>query len=345
MSAVTSFTDAQLRAGARTALGQCLAAGPEDRVAILTDPPTRQLAEHLLAAAAELAGEAYLVLAGPIGAQPWEQVRATYMETLRERRPTVTIFAAVDDGDLLAWDEEFQALLGELGCRHANMPALDPRSLAEGMSADYDEVARFSAAVTERLAGAHEVRVRNDDGTDVLLRCDPARPWIPLTGLYHAPGSGGRLPQGETFCAPVSADGTIAARTVGYPFNAPFGLLAEPVRIEVADGRAVALHHPDDAVARPLWAWLREHENGVRVGELAIGTNPACTSLSGNLLFDENVPGVHIAFGHPFPEWTGADFRSAAHVDVVVARPDVDADGVALLRAGTHTTTDMRTRP
>lgn len=339
------YSAAQLRAGARTALGQCLAAGPQDRVAILADTPTRPLAEHLLAAAAELAGEAFLVLAGPIGARPWEEVRTTYMAALRERRPTVTVFAGVDDGDLLAWDDGFQALLAELGCRHANMPALDARSLAEGMAADYDEVARFSAAVTARLAGAREVHVRNDDGTDVLLRCDPQRSWIPLSGLYHAPGSGGRLPQGETFCAPLSADGTIAARTIGYPFNAPLGLLAEPVRIEVADGRAVALQHPDEAVARPLWAWLREHENGLRVGELAIGTNSACTSLSGNLLFDENVPGVHIAFGHPFPEWTGADYRSVVHVDVVVARPDVVVDGVALLRAGSHTTTDMRTHP
>lgn len=345
MSAAAPSAEA-LRAGARVALAQCLATGPEDRVVVLTDGPTRPLADHLLAAAAELAASAVLVEAGPIGVRPWPEVRDTYAAALREHRATVSLFAAVDDGDLLAWDAGFQGLLEELGVRHANMPALDPRSLAEGMAADYDEVARFSDAVTARLTGAREVHVRNDDGTDVLLRCDPQRPWIPLSGLYHEPGSGGRLPQGETFCAPLSADGTIAARTIGYPFNAPYGLLAEPVRIEVADGRAIALHHPDPAVAEPLWGWLRDHENGTRVGELAIGTNPACTSLSGNLLFDENVPGVHIAFGHPFPEWTGADYRSLAHVDVVVARPDVTADGVALLRAGSHTTTtDMRTRP
>ncbi|ADB54103.1 aminopeptidase [Conexibacter woesei] len=337
-----------LLAGARTVMGQCLAVGLEDRVLILTDEPTHELARHLLVAARELAPAA-LVLAGPVGERPYEEVRDRFASALRAERPTVTVFAGVDDADLLAWDDGFQSLLDELGTRHAHMPGLDARCLGEGMAIDYAEVARFTEATCARLAGAEQVHVRDAEGTDVLLRCEPGRrAWSPMTGLYTEPGRGGRLPQGETFCAPLSADGTIATRVIGYPFNARLGLLDEPVRIEVAAGRATQLSHPDGTLAAELWAWLTEHENGVRVGELAIGTNTALTSISGNLLFDENVPGVHIAFGHPFPEWTGADYRSDVHVDVVVARPDLTVDGVALLRAGAYVTTsdpDTRTAP
>lgn len=337
-------SDGALRAGARTVMAQCLAVGPDDRVLILADPPTRPLAEHLLAAARELA-PARLALAGPVDAGSHEQVRDQFSAALLAERPTVTVFAGVDDGDLLAWDCRFQGLLARLGTRHAHMPGLDRRCLAEGMAMDYAEVARFTEQVCARMAGAREVRVRDADGTDVLLTLEPGRrAWSPMTGLYTAAGDGGRLPQGETFCAPLSADGTIATRVIGYPFNARLGLLAEPVRIAVADGRATALTHPDGALAAELWAWLCDHENGTRVGELALGTNAALTSVSGNLLFDENVPGVHIAFGHPFPDWTGADYRSDVHVDVVVARPDVTVDGDALLRAGTYITHDTRTR-
>jgi leucyl aminopeptidase (aminopeptidase T) len=43
-----------------------------------------------------------------------------------------------------------------------------------------------------------------------------------------------------------------------------------------------------------------------RVGEFAIGTNIGVHDVIGNILQDEKIPGIHIAFGNPYGAHTGA---------------------------------------
>lgn len=327
-------TTADLARGAAELVGTCLAVTGDDRVLILTDDATLPLAEHVVRAASALAPTA-LRLVGDLDAD-YPAAFAAIDAALDEVRPSVTVFAARDADDRLAWDPRFWQRLEALGARHAQMPALDATSLGVGMAADYREVADFSERVREHLAGARTVEVRNALGTAIRFELDSERPWTAFTGLYHGAGDGGRLPQGEVFCSPLAADGTIAASVVGYPFNAATGLLAEPVRFEVQGGRLVGLEHPDAALAARLRDWFGRDEHAARIGEFAVGTNRACTALTGNLLFDENVPGCHIAFGHPFGEYTGAHWHSDVHVDLVVDRPTITVDGVPLIVEGRY---------
>jgi aminopeptidase len=46
------------------------------------------------------------------------------------------------------------------------------------------------------------------------------------------------------------------------------------------------------------------------VGEFAIGTNIGVRDVIGNILQDEKIPGIHIAFGNPYGAHTGADWYS-----------------------------------
>ena len=315
-------------------LRTCLAATADDRVLVLTDPATQDLAQHILEAAAAFT-TAEMRLVGDRDAD-YPAAFAAVERALAEVRPTVTVFAARDAGDRLAWDDRFWQRLEELGARHAHMPALDATSLAIGMATDYRKVAAFSEEVRRLLTGAGAITVRNRLGTDIRFELDPGRPWIPLTGLYRTAGKGGRLPQGEVFSTPLTADGIIMASVLGYPFNAETGLLAEPVRFEVQAGRLVRLDHPDTALAARLRDWFRRDAGANRVGEFAIGTNRALKTIIGNLLFDENVPGCHIAFGHPFGDYTGADWQSEVHVDVVVDRPTITIDGCPLIIDGAY---------
>ncbi|MGW4201765.1 aminopeptidase [Streptomyces sp. NPDC004726] len=323
-----------LTRGAAELVRTCLAVTGTDRVLVLTDRRTRRLAEVI-------AGQARTITTATVAEIPdiaagYEAARREIGRVLDACEPTVTVFAAADPGDLLAWDPTFWAHLERFGARHAHMPALDDACLGIGMAVDYAEVARFTLGVRDALSDCRSMRITSATGTDLSLTCDPARPWTPFTGLYQCGGQGGRLPQGEVFCTPLTADGVLAVSVVGYPFNAESGLLAEPLLIEVADGSAVGLRHPDTALESRLRDWLGDAPNGLRLGELALGTNRKLPAITGNLLFDENVPGVHIAFGHPFPEYTGADWESPVHVDMVVERPTVHADGLAVLAAGQY---------
>jgi leucyl aminopeptidase (aminopeptidase T) len=65
-----------------------------------------------------------------------------------------------------------------------------------------------------------------------------------------------------------------------------------------------------------------------------IVTNIGLQKLSGNLLQDEKIPGVHVAFGHPYPEETGADWDCPSHCDGVATRSTVKVDGQYLMRDG-----------
>ncbi|MGW0999253.1 aminopeptidase [Streptomyces sp. NPDC002520] len=322
--------------GARELIRTCLAVTSGDRVLMLTDRRTRRLAEVIADQARAVGATAVVVAVVPDIIDGYQAARQEIQHVLDAHDPTVTLFAAADPEDLLAWDPTFWAQLERLGARHAHMPALDDVCLGIGMAVDYTRVARFTLGVRDLLSGCRSVHITSRTGTDLTLSCDPARPWTPFTGLYQCGGQGGRLPQGEVFCTPLSADGTLAVSVIGYPFNAESGLLDEPLMIEVAAGRAVGLRHPDGDLAARLRDWLTRAPSGLRLGELALGTNRDLPDITGNLLFDENVPGVHIAFGHPFPEYTGADWESPVHVDMVVQRPGVEVDGAAVLADGQY---------
>jgi leucyl aminopeptidase (aminopeptidase T) len=81
-------------------------------------------------------------------------------------------------------------------------------------------------------------------------------------------------------------------------------------------------------------AYCHTDENSDRVGEFAIGTNIGVRDVIGNILQDEKIPGIHIAFGNPYGAHTGADWYSATHIDVVGRRFDIWIDGLQIMRNG-----------
>jgi leucyl aminopeptidase (aminopeptidase T) len=114
-----------------------------------------------------------------------------------------------------------------------------------------------------------------------------------------------------------------------------YGNLSEaPLTIEVANNRIRNLRSANKELLNDFTAYTSTDENSNRVGEFAIGTNIACTHVIGNILQDEKIPGIHIAFGHPYAEHTGADWKSKTHIDCVGRDFDVWFDGEQVMRAG-----------
>ena len=70
------------------------------------------------------------------------------------------------------------------------------------------------------------------------------------------------------------------------------------------------------------------------VGEFAIGTNLACTHIIGHILQDEKLPGIHIAFGHPYCEHTGQTWKSTTHIDCVGRHFDIWLDDEQVMAKG-----------
>ena len=83
-----------------------------------------------------------------------------------------------------------------------------------------------------------------------------------------------------------------------------------------------------------FWSYTHTDENSDRVGEFAIGTNLGVRDVIGNILQDEKIPGVHIAFGNPYGDHTRAKWYSSTHIDVVGRRFSIWADERQIMRDG-----------
>ena len=82
--------------------------------------------------------------------------------------------------------------------------------------------------------------------------------------------------------------------------------------------------------------YVRQHETGNRVGEWALGTNLAVKDVIGEILQDEKIPGLGIAFGHPYAEQSGAKRAAPTHIDIVGRSFDVEFDGVPIVRTSRY---------
>ncbi len=328
--------DPTLLPGARTAVRQCMGVTARDRVFVITDDETLPIGQALDAAAREVGATSTVRRLEEFAARPILEVPPGLVEALDAFRPTVTFYAAQGKpGEVRFRMAAGQLLRERFGVRHGHMIGITPLLMRTGMTADYEQVAARTLQIYERVREARQIRVTSPDGTDFTAYLDPTtRRWVPSTGLYHQPGQWGNLPEGETFTSPVRAEGVLVVHLLGDYFSEKYGLLDEPMRIEVADGQVQRVTHPNPALAQEVWEYMAGAENGRRVGEFAIGTNEFLTELTGNLLQDEKFPGVHVAFGNPYPHATGADWSSPVHVDVIPLRVSIWVDGERIMADG-----------
>jgi len=214
------------------------------------------------------------------------------------------------------------------GARVASLPAITPELFARTIPVDYARLTGTTDALVAALTAAEHCRVRAPGGTDLELSLR-GRTALCDDGALRAPGAFGNLPAGEAYMAPVedSGEGTI----VFDGSLGTWGLLEEPLTIEIAEGRAVAAS--GGGAAEWLLATLDAGgANGRTIAELGIGTNP-CATISGRILEDEKAQGtVHVAFGTNTS--MGGINQAAVHIDGLVRAAAVELDGRLVLCDG-----------
>jgi leucyl aminopeptidase (aminopeptidase T) len=268
--------------------------------------------------------------------RPARVVPQRLTQEVDDYRPTVTIYCAgKQEGELVFRGPLTRHWFEDLGTRHGHMIGIDDRLMEEGMAADYEQIAALTGRVTEIVKEARDIEVQAPSGTDLRARLDPGRlRWVPCTGLIHEPGTWSNLPDGETFTSPLKLDGVLGGEVLGDHFSERYGVLSAPMLFEVANSRIRRISFPDDEVRQDVEGYMATHQNSNRAGEFAIGTNIGLAKLSGNLLQDEKIPGLHVAFGDPYPHETGADWDAPTHCDVVSTRATIKVDGQYLMRNG-----------
>jgi leucyl aminopeptidase (aminopeptidase T) len=86
-------------------------------------------------------------------------------------------------------------------------------------------------------------------------------------------------------------------------------------------------------------AFLQREHNLTRVGGVSLGTNIGIVAPTGEVVADQNVPGLHLTFGSAAADQTGATWSTRAELALASFGGDVDLDGAPLLRAGRYMVT------
>jgi len=271
---------------------------------------------------------AYLTFMEDYGERPFAGLPYAFEDYARLVRPTVTAYVAdVLPGELPFRKAMIRLFVEELGARHAHMPGIDTEVLSD--MGDPDDVERTTSFVHSRVRDAREIRVVTKDGTDLYVRVGRWR-WVPEGAFLRSGWM--NIPSGEVFTTPENVEGVAVINgSLGGPFQR-FGRLKEPIRVVIEGGEAVDMSGGE--AASELWRYLSDHPCGLRVGEFAIGTNVGMRRIVGNLLHDEKFPGVHVAFGDPLGELTGADWECDVHVDGVITGTTVLVDGTKIMEEG-----------
>ncbi len=327
-------TPERLRQGARNAAA-CLDIRTGDRVFIITDAARADLAALVAHACEERGGATTMRELEQYGPRPLTTFPDALRADIVAANPTATYYiSTAQPGELGLRQPLLPFLAQDLKVRHGHMIGITPDVMADAMCADYDRIYARTMQVYDIVKDARTIHVTSAKGSDVTATFRPDWRWIPCHGRYDQQGMWGNLPEGETFTAPATLDGVIKADVLGDYFSAKYGVLREPVTFVVAGGVIQSIEASDAALAEELRRHFWDAHNGRRAGEYAIGTLEGLSGLSGNLLQDEKAPGLHVAFGNPYPQFTGADWDSPVHVDVVVSGCTIEVDGRTIMRDG-----------
>jgi len=307
---------AEFAPGARSAVTTCLRIEPAEKVTLITDRATEAIAASIAAQLAGLGCAWNGFLLEELAPRPLTDMPAAVLADMETS--AVSIFAVQVQANELRSRMQMTDVVNRRKMRHAHMVNITSEIMCQGMRADYALVDRISQKVLERVRQAKRIRATTAAGTAITAELNPEYKWLKTSGIISRE-KWGNLPGGECFTAPGEVNGTfVVDGVVGDWLCARYGLLARtPLTIEIAGNRMLRCASENKQLEADFWKYTHTDENSDRVGEFAIGTNIGVERVIGNILQDEKFPGVHIAFGNPYGEHTGAPWRSGTHIDVV----------------------------
>lgn len=317
--------------GARNAVEVCLRVAPGDRFVLITDREAQAIGSALARQAVGAGADLRAFLLEEEAERPLTKLPDAVGAALEDA--DVSIYAAGAQRGELQARVELTSIVNRNRIRHGHMVNITPRIMREGMRADFEKIDALCRWLLPRVGATEVLTARTPAGTELRATFDPDIRWIKTSGIISRE-KWGNLPGGEVFTAPARVDGTyVVDGVLGDWMAGHFGdMQSRPLRVEIEESRIVHVECDSKEVVDEFLRYTTKDENSNRVGELALGTNVWVKDVIGQILQDEKIPGLHIAFGHPYSEHTGAKWRSSSHIDVVGRHFTVELDGVPVMK-------------
>ena len=325
--------DPEYTPGARNAVNVCLRIQPSERVCVITDEATAEIAAAIVAELRNLGAPHHAWVLEELAERPLYDLPREIAADLEQSH--VSIFAVQAQRNELRSRIQMTDIVNRRKIRHAHMVNINRQIMLEGMRADFQRVDRLSQKVVEMVRKASKIRAKTAAGTDLTADLNPNYKWLKTSGII-SPEKWGNLPGGEIFTTPGEVNGTfVIDGVVGDYLCAKFGdLKANPLTVQMKGNRLTEAHSENRELEDDFWKYTHTDENSDRVGEFAIGTNIDLKNVIGQILQDEKYPGIHIAFGNPYGAHTGADWDSTTHIDVVGRKFNIWVDEQQIMQDG-----------
>lgn len=325
--------DPELIPGAHNAVFVCLKVQASEKVTLITDRACKEIAASMASELEESGCRYRSFVLEDLAPRPLVDMPHEILADMTTSQ--VSIFAVQAQTNELRTRMQMCEVVNRNKLRHAHMVNIEKKIMLEGMRADFQKVDDLTLRVMNIVKSARTIRATTPAGTDIRANLTTDYKWIKTSGIISR-DKWGNLPGGETFTSPLEVNGTfVVDGVVGDYLCAKYGDLREtPLTLVVSGNRLVEAHSENKELQEEFWNYTHRDENSDRVGEFAIGTNLACTRVVGNILQDEKIPGVHMAFGDPYGAHTGAAWSSTTHIDVVGRDFDIWADDRQIMRSG-----------
>lgn len=339
------------RTPAQVVVQDVVAVKKGERVLIIANPQTNEIAQNLFTASAEAGALPTLIFqpdktsfdnANPevlaaIATEPEVCFSISNIKLGKDPGATAKPYTTEDGQE---FTHIFDYLLdGKKTMRGAWTPGITVDMMNRTAAIDYKELQSRCKRLDELFAGAVSVKVTAPGGTDLEISVKERKLMFD-DGNFTKPGTGGNIPAGEVFISPVVGQ---CKGTIVYDGSMTFAdgdsILETPIVCKVEDGFVSEI--TGGAEAKRLLKTITEAEsralsyekegklpegqgavykkNARNIGELGIGLNPAA-QITGNMLEDEKAfHTCHFAIGENYDN----DAPSLIHLDGVVRNPTI----------------------
>ncbi len=312
--------------GVRKILEVCCGLRAGERVVIVTDFEMGSIGELLAAGCAEMGADPVVVTMAPRevdGAEPPAAVAAAMAEAHLVLTPT---------SRSISHAAATKAALGR-GARVLALSDFRQEMFYEGgIGADFAAIRPTCDRVARLFTDAGQAHLTSAAGTDVRMDLR-GRSGNSHSCIVTAPGVFSAFPNIEANVSPVEGTSEGVIVFDGSIPNFRLGVMREPVRLEVKGGMIAGITGGEQAGR--LEGLLRERGNleVYNIAQLAIGLNPECRQLTGQMTNDHGALGtVHIGIGTS--DNLGGHTRAGLHFDGIMRHPTLRLDGRTMLEDG-----------
>lgn len=325
----------KLRKGADQAIKNCLATKKGERVLIITDEKSKNIAKHFELSSKEITKKVNYIVLENITERPMKKIPQKLINKIKES--DVCLLLVQKEENEMHIRKEIRLTAKNNKVRFANIPGITKKVVKQGLNTNHSKIWNLSKKLYKLLKKSKTMEVQTKKGTN--LKINLGHKWITADGdLRKLEAQGTNLPGGEIYTAPKNVNGkAIIDGVLGDHFSEKYGLINKtPLSWEIENGKVKNINCKNKKLENEFKKYMDSDQNGHRIGEVALGINNQIKKPIGVMIQDEKLPTFHMAVGNPYGQATGANWKSNIHCDGVIKKATVFLEGKKILENGKY---------